>query len=44
MPGPDPLTAMINDKNQACLYGFQVQKTPNSTRRSCVQCTFVFSC
>ena len=36
------LTAMTNDKNPACLYGFPVQKMPNKAWRLCVQCTFVF--
>jgi len=38
------LTEMTNDKNQVCLYGFHVRKTPNTARRLCVQCTFVFFC
>ena len=36
------LVAITNDKDQTCLYGFHVRKTPNTARRLCVQCTFVF--
>ena len=38
------LTAITNDKNQACLYGFHVRMTPNTAWRLCMQCTFVFFC
>jgi len=38
-----PLTEMTNDKNQACLYGFHIRKTPNTARRLCVHARSLFS-
>ena len=37
------LTEMTNDKNQVCLYGFHVRKTPNTARRLCVHARSFFS-